>query len=254
MPENVTSRNHGNRGSWVVVVALLLAAAMTYYHLGVFVPYATERKAAKGLGGGYSFGNDFYPVWLTSREALGRHANPYAPEMTREIQTGLFGRPLDGRNQHDPPADYRVFAYPMYVDLLFWPFSLFPFPEVRIVLAIALAGLTVLSVPLWLRALRLHPSLPIVTVLLLFTVSSYAVLEGLFAGQVGLIVGFLLAAAFAALIESRLFLAGSLLAFTLMKPQVALVVTAYLLLWSVSDWRRRRQLAQGFFLTWRDRP
>ena len=241
MPEN--SRHQG----WVVVVALLLAAAMTYYHLGVFLPHSREQGAAKGLGGGYSFGNDFYPVWLTSREALRRHVSPYAPGMTREIQTGLFGRPLDRRNPQDPPSNYRVFAYPAYVDLLFWPLSLVPFPVVRIVLVLLLAGLTSLSIPLWLRALCLQASSPGMAIVLLFTMSSYAVLEGLFAGQVGLIVGFLLAASFAALAEGKFFLSGSLLAFTLMKPQISVVVTAYLLVWSVSKWRERRRFAQAFF-------
>jgi len=44
---------------------------MLYYHLGLFLPAVLEIRAAKGLGNGYSFGDDFYPIWLTSREALG---------------------------------------------------------------------------------------------------------------------------------------------------------------------------------------
>jgi hypothetical protein len=110
-----------------VVLALLVSAGMTYYHLGLFIPHAMEQRAAKGLGGGYSFGNDFYPIWLTSREAVLGRSNPYSPEITRAIQAGLFGHPLDGRNPADPPRDYRVFAYPAYVDLLFWPLALLSF-------------------------------------------------------------------------------------------------------------------------------
>jgi len=49
------------------------------------------------------------------------------------------------------------------------------------------------------------------TALILLTLSSYAVLEGLFAEQLGLLVGFLLAASLAALVRERLFLSGSLL-------------------------------------------
>jgi len=80
-----------------------------------------EIRAAKGLGNGYSFGDDFYPIWLTSREALGWHRDPYSVEMTREIQTGLFGRPLDAHIPTDPPTDYRTFAYPAFTNLIFWP-------------------------------------------------------------------------------------------------------------------------------------
>lgn len=233
-----------------VLLALLLSAGMAYYHVGLFLPRAMERGAARGLGGGYSFGNDLYPIWLTSREALLRHRNPYSPEMTREIQTGIFGRPLDGRSAADPPRDYRAFAYPVYVDLLFWPFALLPFPVVRVALAIALAVLTVASIPLWLRGLRRRTSPSLLAILILLTLSSYAVLEGLFAGQPGLVVGFLLAASFAALAEERLFVAGSLLAFTFIKPQMSAVAAVYLLLWSFARWRERRDFVYGFFAWW----
>jgi len=46
---------------------------------------------------------------FTSREGLLHHRNPYAPEMTRQIQMGLFGRPLDTRNPV-APFDYRAFS------------------------------------------------------------------------------------------------------------------------------------------------
>jgi hypothetical protein len=244
MPENVTLR----RPALAVLLALLFAAGMTYYHLGVFLPRSMERGAALGMGGGYSFGNDFYPIWLTSHDALQGERNPYSEETTARIQTGLFGRPLDGddRLATDPPRDYRVFAYPAYVDLLFWPLALLPFPVVRIALTAVLAILTAMSLPLWLRALGLRAGPALSAVLILLTLSSYAALEGLFAGQVGLIVGFLLAATFAALVRGRFALAGSLFAFTLIKPQVSAVVTVYLLLWSVSRWRERRGFVYGF--------
>ena len=230
-----------------VLLALCVAAGMGYYHVGLLLPRSMERAAARGLGGGYSFGNDFYPIWLTSRDALVRHQNPYAPETTREIQTGLFGRPLDGRSAADPPRDYRAFAYPAYVDLLFWPLALLPFPLVRVGLAVALGILTVFSIPLWLQALGRRASRSLLALLILLTLSSYAVLEGLFAVQPGLLVGFLLAASFAALARGRLFFAGSLFAFTLVKPQMSAVVAVYLLVWSFSRWHERRGFAYGFF-------
>ena len=233
----------------ILLIVLLASLGMTYYHLGIFIPHALAQRAAKGFGGGYSFGGDFYPIWLTAREALLHHRNPYSCEMTREIQTGLFGRSLDAHNPADPPANYREFAYPAYVDLLFWPLSSLPFPAVRIMLAVGLASLTIFSIPLWMRALRIHNAPHLLAIALMLTLSSYAVLEGLFAAQPGLIVGFLLAAAFAALLKERLFLAGSLLAFTFIKPQMSVVVAAYLVLWSFSRWQARRTLMFGL-LAW----
>src|ERR1700690_4516377 len=114
-------------------LALLGAAAMVYYHLALFMPRVLEVSATRNLAGGYAVGNDFYPVWLTSREWLRERRDPYSAEVTREIQQGLFGRPLDPRIPTDPLTDYRTFAYPAFSDLLFWPAAEFPFPVVRVV-------------------------------------------------------------------------------------------------------------------------
>jgi hypothetical protein len=74
------------------------------------------------------------------------------------------------------------------------------------------------------------------------------VLEGLFAEQLGLLVGFLLAAALNAFVGKRCFLSGSLLALTLIKPQMTALVIVYLLFWSLHEWRVRRRLVGGFFV------
>ncbi len=183
-----------------------------------------EVRSAQGFGNGYSFGADFYPVWLTSREALLHHRDPYSPAMTRQIQIGLFGRALDTPNPA-APQDYRAFAYPAFVDLLFLPLALLPFSLVRAGLAVILAWATAVSIVLWLRAFRLRVGAFVLASLVLLTLSSYVVLEGLFAEQAGLLVGLLLAASLAALIDGRLFLSGSLLALTLIKPQMTALLS-----------------------------
>jgi hypothetical protein len=232
------------RSSSVLFLAILGAAGMVYYHLGIFVPRATEVRASEGLGNGYSFGADFYPLWLTAREGMLHRSDPYSPDTTRRIQVGVFGRALgDGNSAHT--ADPRAFANPAFAELLFWPLALIPFPIVRIGLVVILAAVTPLSVMLWLRAVRFQVDRTMLTSLILLTLSSYSVLEGLFAEQIGLLVGFLLAASLAA---ERLFLSGSLLALALIKPQMMLLVAIYLLLWSLAQWRARRQFLAGFIL------
>lgn len=223
---------------------------MVYYHLAIFVPAAIKARAAQGFGNGYSFGDDFYPIWLTSREGMLHHRDPYSREATRQIQIGLFGRAIDLRNT-DPrdsaaPADYRAFSYPAFVDLLFWPLAVLPFFAARIALALILPVGTVFSIRLWLRVLHARARPVTFTALALLTVSSYAVLEGLFAEQMGLLVGLLLATSLAALIKGKLFFSGSLLALTLIKPQMMALLAVYLLLWSVYQWRDRWRLVAGF--------
>jgi hypothetical protein len=235
------SRSHS-----VLFLAMFCAAGMAYYHLALLVPRAIEERTAQGLGNGYSFGADFYPIWITSRESLLHHRDPYSPQTTRQIQIGLFGRPLDVG--HSDPQDDRAFANPTFAVVLFWPVALLPFSVIRVALAVILLAATVFSIVLWLRALRLHADPSMFTSLLLLTLSSYAVLEGLYAEQMGLLVGFLLAASLAALAAQRCFLSGNLLALTLVKPQMTALIAVYLLFWSFAAWRSRRGFAAGFLL------
>lgn len=95
MPSSSSDSQDSIRLVWIALaLATVGAAAMLYYHQRLFLPRARAVSVERGLGGGYTLGNDFYPVWVTAREALGGR-DPYSAGMTREIQIGLFGRPLD---------------------------------------------------------------------------------------------------------------------------------------------------------------
>ncbi len=229
-------------------LALMGAASMLYYHLGLFVPRVLGGRAAKGLGNGYAFGDDFYPIWLTTRQWRLEHRDPYSVEMTRQIQTGLFGRPLDARNPADPSTAYREFAYPAFADLVLWPAAALEFPQLRLVLVVLLPFLTVVSIWLWILALqwRVHPLW--FAVLALLALCNYPVLEAIFAEQPGLLVGFFLASSTLALRQNRLLPAGGLISLTLIKPQMTLLAILYLLLWSLAD-RRRARFWVGFVAT-----
>jgi hypothetical protein len=47
--------------------ACLGVASMVYYHFRLFIPRAAAVQKAEGLAGGYSFGNDLYQIWITTR-------------------------------------------------------------------------------------------------------------------------------------------------------------------------------------------
>jgi glycosyl transferase family 87 len=221
---------------------------MLYYHQALFIPRALTVASAEGLGNGYSFGNDFYQVWLTSREWMRQRRDPYSPEMTREIQTGLYGRPLDPNRPGDP-IDRRVFPYPAFADILFWPAAEFSFERVRVAVTCALAALTFASVLVWLQALAWRLNWKWVVTITLLTLCSYPALEGLYAGQSGLLVAFLLSASLLAIQRHRFLLAGILMALTTIKPQMTALPILYFLLWSADDWRARSRFVFGFFST-----
>lgn len=230
-------------------LALLFAAGMDYYYCARFLPYSMAIRTAHQANGGYSFGTDFYPIWYTSRECLPHGRDPYSAEVTRQIQTGLFGREFSPANPSDPSPDYRAFSYPAFVDFFGILVAWMPFPVARIVLAILLPSLTAASVLLWSKALHWGANPPVLVIFVVLTLSSYPGLEGLFAQQFGLIVGFFLAAAILALTKSRLAWAGCLLAFASVKPQTTLLVTFYLLFWVLANWTERWKLAAGFGTT-----
>src|SRR5579872_380351 len=228
-----------------LLVAVIGASSMVVYHLGFFIPRMLAVRSLNGGGNGYSFGDDFYPVWLTSRQAGLQGHNLYSAEMTRKIQIGLFGRPLDARNPKDPPEDYRQFAYPAFTDLLLWPASLVDFPLLRVILAILLPLLTVISIRFWMLAVEWRVDALRFAAIVVLTLCSYELLEAFFAEQPGLLVGFCLAGAALAVRRNKLLLAGILLSVCLIKPQITVLAGSYLILWSSSD-RRRAHLWIGF--------
>lgn len=229
----------------VLALAIVGAPSMIYYYLELFIPRSHEIAAASGLGGGYFWGNDFHPVWLTARQALVEHTDPYSPEMTRQLQTGVFGRALDPHNPHDPPAQYREYAYPAITALVMWPAALIPFPQLRIFLAVLLPLLIIITLGLWGRALEWQLSATWFAIVIVLTLSSYQILEALFAEQLGLFAALSLAGAALAIREERFMLAGTLTSLTLIKPEASSLAVFYLLLWSFSD-RRRAHFWQGF--------
>jgi MFS family permease len=94
--------------------------------------------------------------------------------------------------------------------------------------------------------MHLRASRTAIAALMIFTLSSYPVLEGLYAEQLGLIVGFLLAASAAAFVAGKFVLSGSLLALTLIKPQMMILIAAYLLLQSCVRGKGRWRFLAGF--------
>jgi hypothetical protein len=240
------STSSARPGTLALILALVGAASMLYYHLGLFMPEVRRASEARHLAGKYSFGDDFYPIWLTTREWHQNHSDPYSSELTREIQIGLFGRALDSRLPGDPPSDYRTFAYPAYTDLLFWPASEISFPVFRFAWSALLTVLVMATVVFWARALSWRLSAISLAIMVLLVICSYQELEGLYAGQLGLLVGFLLAASLLALMRNRLWLAGATMALAMIKPQMVLLALAYLFLWSISNWRRHGRFVVAF--------
>lgn len=228
---------------FVAVLALACAASMWFYVDHILVPFQQADAAAHERPRGNL--SDLYPRWLGTRELLLQHRNPYSQEVTREIQEGYYGRPLDPGRPGDP-RDQQGFAYPLYVAFLLAPTISFSFAKVALVFRWLLILLTVLSVVLWVKSLGWKPDGPSWIALIALTLGSFPVLQALHLQQLTLVVGALLAGASALLMAGQLFWAGAVLAIATIKPQLVLPVAVYLVLWAASDWRRRRDFLIGF--------
>ena len=114
--------------SCAIFAAALMAAAMWIWVQRVAIPHQQSESAAKGIPRGNL--SDLYPRWLGARELLLHGRDPYGSDITREIQTGYYGRPVDPRRPNDP-KDQQAFAYPLYIVFVLAPTVGLPFPIVQ---------------------------------------------------------------------------------------------------------------------------
>ena len=189
--------------------------------------------------------SDLYPRWLGARELLLRGRNPYSPEITREIQRGYYGRPINP-SLPDDPKDQQGFAYPAYVVFLLAPTIHLPFEIVqtgfRWLLFLLAAAVAILS----LRVLRWRLSPYWIAIVIFAMLGWLPVVQGIKLQQLTLVVAALLAGSVACVANGWLLPAGVLLALATIKPQLAWPIVLWLLLWSASDWRARRKFVFAF--------
>ena len=220
------------------------ASASTWFYMNWILK---PQQIADAIAHGRPRGNlsDLYPRWLGARELLRHGRNPYSGEITREIQQGYYGRPLDPTRAEDP-KDQQGFAYPAYVVFLIAPIVDLPFDVVRKGFRWLLFALAVVTVLLWLYVLRWRPPCRTITIFIILMLGWLPMVQGIKLQQLSLLVAGLLAGCCACLAGGWLLLAGGLLALATIKPQLAWPLVLWLLIWAGSDWRSRRRFVFGF--------
>ncbi|HEX2979560.1 MAG TPA: glycosyltransferase family 87 protein [Anaerolineaceae bacterium] len=205
--------------------------AVIYIILGII--------AVAGLGvGNYRFaqqnpgGNDFLVHWVGTRAFFVEGLSPYSDEVALRIQEITYGRAaLPGEHE------LRV-AYPLYSTLVFAPFAAIPdFTAARA------AWMTVLELCLALMAyfsIRLtgwKPGFGLLVVFLLFTFFWYHGLRPLILGNAVPLVSLAIILALLAIRAGRDELAGLILGFATIKPQVVLLVFVFIVVWGIAQRR-----------------
>lgn len=229
----------------VVALSSVLALGMLGYYSHIFLPKARATRAAHNIG--FFYAEDLYPYWFGSRQLLAHGLSPYSEEATRQIQTALYGRPLDPQNPYE--RDQHRFSYPLHIVLLMAPVAWLPFAAVRAAGAVALPLFIVLGIMLWSKAMRVRLSRVQLAVASILTLSTYSVLDGLLTQQVSLFVFFVLSLAMWCLAHKRLACSGIALAVSTVKPQLVGLPILFLLVWSLSRWPERKRLARSFVVS-----
>jgi hypothetical protein len=218
---------------------LLMACGPLYYTFRILDPFIRMNAPRVSAPG---FGSDLYPRWAGIRAALFNHENPYSQATTDRIQAGYYGHVV-GTDEHRDP---QRFAYPAHVAVLLAPLALLDFETARALFLAILILTTTLTSLMWLR-IEQPPnakaiSLSMATVLI---IASWPVVQGVYAQQITLLVAGLLAGAFYCVWRKRLGVAGLLLAFSTIKPQLSWLSVVWLLVWSLSG--RKRHILTCWF-------
>lgn len=232
---------------WLVLASsLLISGGYWYWALNLYAPANATRVLASGRPVGNH--SDLYPRWLGSRELLLHGRDPYSSEVTRDIQIGFYGRPLDPQRPTDP-IQRESFVYPLYTVFLLAPVIFMPFSEAVLIFRWLLLASMALSVPLWMRALGLRPRALVVLSAMSLCVSSPPALFEYFQQNLTALAVLFIAGAAAAVVSDWLIPAGILLALATIKPDVTAAMILWFLLWAAASFRRRGPLIVSFGIT-----
>lgn len=231
---------------FLLAVSTIVTLGVWHWAKTILVPAYTAKVLAEKRPVGNN--SDLYPRWLGAREMLLHGRDPYGADVTREIQTGFYGRPLDPQNSSDPTAR-ESFVYPLYVVFLLAPTVTWSFHTVAEVVRWLLLASIACSVPLWMVALKIRPRWPLMIAATLLALGSYPAVEEYFQQNLTALVIFFLAAAAAAASRNWLTLSGFLLALATVKPDTTGLVILWFLLWVTGNWKQRNRLFWSFTVT-----
>lgn len=214
-----------------IVVGLLIFSAILLLTLGNYY-YANQNPG----------GTDFLVHWTGLRLFFQQGVSPYSDQAALAIQNSVYGHAA-APGQHE----LRV-AYPLYSVVIFGPFLLinnydFARSIWMTLLELGLIATTYFSTQLF----RWKPRRAIVIGLLIFSLLWYHALRSVINGNVVILIGLGLVGVLLALKNGFDELAGALLAFATIKPQVVLVFIIFIFFWAITH--KRGKVILWFFIT-----
>ena len=213
---------------WIMIILLI---AVVFGGLG-WVNY----QFAKNNPGG----NDFLPHYVGARALIFEGVSPYSDEVALEIQNLVFGRPASaGENET------RV-VYPLYSVLLFAPFALIgEYILARVAWMIFLEISLIATAFMALKLFEWKPKLTMLGFYYLFSIFWYHAFRSLINGNAVILVGLMITGTLYAIKAEKDKIAGILLAFSTIKPNLVILVIIFILIWCL--YQKRIQVILWFF-------
>ncbi|MFZ0297097.1 MAG: glycosyltransferase 87 family protein [Candidatus Sulfotelmatobacter sp.] len=233
---------------WLLLSFFVAGISWLYVHR-ILVPWTSYLH----LKNGYVIAqiSDLYSPWVGTRELLLHRRNPYNPEVSHEIQIVFYGHAINQR--YDKPGialvDEQRFAYPVYEVFLTAPLVYTDFSRVQRWAPFVLGSLIALNIFFCVSILHWRPPWEAFAAIVLFTLSSPQIVQGLRLQQLAIVEGCLLTAGALCISRNYAGTAGVLLALSTIKPQMALLPLCWFAIWAVGDWRRRWLLPASFVTT-----
>ena len=240
MRHSVRSRSSGPVSrvlSWALLSACVLFAPLCHTRLIDSVARSVIQAKHASVGPG-----DLYSPWFGARAAL-RGADPYAPAVTEQIESDVYGQPLTPQSH----LDRMAFVYPAHLIFLMGPFTLLRWHTALFLFALLGEPLLAAASWAWMRLCLPDSTRTQMFVAVVFSISSWPAVCASWQPTVLI----LALAAISVLLFSRGFdvVPGVMLALSTVKPNLIALLIAWLLLSAFARRRFRFVIAFGSSLS-----
>jgi hypothetical protein len=233
---------------WLLLALCMAGISWLYVHR-ILGPWNSRTRLENGFVMAQI--SDLYSPWVGTRELLLHRRNPYGTQVSHEIQIAFYGHVIN--QTYDEPkaklADEQRFAYPIYEVFLTAPLVYADFAAVQRWAPFVLGSLIALNVLFCLSVLRWKIRWEAGAAIILFTLSSPQIAQGLRLQQLAIVDACLLMAAAWCVSRHHSATAGIVLAISTIKPQMMLLPLCWFTIWAAGDWPKRWRLPACFTAT-----
>jgi hypothetical protein len=178
--------------------------------------------------------DEFLVLWEGTHAFVKEGNNPYLRKVSNTVDRELRQDIADAEVR----LRYTSFQYPLYSTLFVIPFALMDYQSARLAWMTLLELCLIATALMSMRLLNWSGTLFTSIALVLFSVLWYYGARAVIVGQISALVALLIVLALWFIRQGQDVVAGVLLAFSLVKPQMALPLIIFLSLWAISTNRR----------------